>query len=180
MDDSSGSQANAETPRRRLDCYLNDINSNVAKYVNLTLVSLIIISVICSMLITVKDLPVEYYNRIKFAEYAFASMFAIEYLVRIYSAPNRLRYIFSFYGLIDLAAILPMFLFGSNETFSLRLVRTISLFRMLKLIRYTKDVQVLLNSLSKSLMILVMLITGIILLTLEPLAKVFKPAELSL
>jgi len=166
MDGHRSSQSNARGIRLRLEAYLNDVDSRVAKYVNLTLISLIIISVVCSMMITVKALPDEYRDTIKFAEYMFASIFLIEYLIRIFSAPNRFRYIFSFYGLIDLAAILPMFLFGSNETFALRLVRTISLFRMLKLIRYTRDVQVLLNSLSKSLVIIVMLISGIILLTL--------------
>jgi len=159
-------QSNSESLRRKLEGYLNDVDSSIAKYVNLTLISLIVISVVCSMMITVKALPDEYRDVIKLAEYIFASIFLVEYLIRIFSAPNRLRYMFSFYGLIDLAAILPMFLFGSNETFALRLVRTISLFRMLKLIRYTRDVQVLLNSLSKSLVIIVMLISGIILLTL--------------
>lgn len=166
MDGHRSSQTNARGLRLRLEGYLNDVDSKVAKYVNLTLISLIIISVVCSMMITVKALPDEYRDIIKSAEYMFASIFLIEYLIRIFSAPNRLRYIFSFYGLIDLAAILPMFLFGSNETFALRLVRTISLFRMLKLIRYTRDVQVLLSSLSKSMVIIVMLISGIILLTL--------------
>ena len=166
MGKHSDSQSNPGSLRLRLEGYLNDVDSSIAKYVNLTLVSLIIVSVICSMLITIKSLPQEYYNQIKLAEYIFASIFLVEYLVRIFSAPNRLKYIFSFYGLIDLAAILPMFLFGSNETFALRLVRTISLFRMMKLIRYTRDVQVLLNSLSKSMMIIVMLISGIVLLTL--------------
>jgi len=166
MGKHSDSQSNPGSLRLKLEGYLNDVDSRVAKYVNLTLVSLIIVSVICSMLITVKALPDEYRDTIKVAEYMFASIFLVEYLIRIFSAPNRLKYMFSFYGLIDLAAILPMFLFGSNETFALRLVRTISLFRMLKLIRYTRDVQVLLTSLSKSMMIIVMLISGIILLTL--------------
>ncbi len=166
MDGNSGSQSKAVSLRQRFDAYLNDENSNIAKYVNLILITFIIVSVICSMMITVKTLSDELRYYIKFVEYVFASIFLVEYLVRIYSAPNRLKYMLSFYGLIDVAAILPMFLFGSNETFALRLVRTISLFRMLKLLRYTRDVQILLNSLSKSLMILVMLITGIILLTL--------------
>jgi len=166
MGGNSGSQSNAVSLRKILDGYLNDEDSNIAKYVNLILVAFIIVSVICSMMITVKSFSDEFRDYIKLTEYVFASIFLIEYLIRIYSSPNRLRYMFSFYGLIDLAAILPMFLFGSNETFALRLVRTISLFRMLKLLRYTRDVQVLLSSLSKSLVILVMLITGIILLTL--------------
>jgi len=164
--DGYSNQSNAEGLRQRLEAYLNDVDSSIAKYVNLTLVALIIVSVVCSMMITVKNLPAKYYDPIKLTEYIFVSIFLVEYLIRIYAAPNRLKYIFSFYGLFDLAAILPMFLFGSNETFALRLVRTISLFRMLKLLRYTKDVQVLLTSLSKSMVILMMLITGLVLLTL--------------
>ena len=166
MEGHTDSQSNTGGLRRRLETCLNDENSNIAKYVNLILIGMIIVSVVCSMMITVKALPDQYRDAIKVAEYTFASIFLVEYLIRIFSAPNRRRYIFSFYGLIDLAAILPMFLFGSNETFALRLVRTISLFRMLKLIRYTRDVQILLSSLSKSMMIIVMLISGIILLTL--------------
>jgi len=152
--------------RQQLDMHLNDINSGYTKYVNLTLVILIMLSVFCSMLSTVKTLPAEYYNYIHITEYLFMSIFSVEYALRVYSAPNRMSYIFSAYGIIDLAAVLPVFFIGGNESFALRLIRTVALFRMLKLLRYAQDVQVLLQSLSQSLMILFMLVTGIILLAI--------------
>src|SRR3989338_621474 len=58
--------------------------------------------------------------------------FTIEYILRIYAAPSRLQYIFSFYGLIDLVAIAPFFI-GLLHTDALRLLRLTRLLRILKI-----------------------------------------------
>ena len=65
-------------------------------------------------------------------------LFTMEYIMRIYVARQPFRYIFSFYGLIDLAAILPFYLSKTLDLRSLRAFRIFRVFRSLKLIRYNK------------------------------------------
>lgn len=166
MNEQFESQPAAMGLRARIDALLNDFDSANTRYLNLALVLVILTSVLGSMLLTVKSVPVSYHGGLKLAEQLFVAIFLIEYLARIYSARNRLRYLFSAYGLIDMVAILPALFFGANETFALRLIRAIALFRSLKLLRYAQDVQVLLTSLGKSSIILIMMITGIVLFSL--------------
>lgn len=62
--------------------------------------------------------------------------FTVEYVLRIWAAPRPLRFIFSFWGLIDLLAILPFYLGTSLDLRSLRVFRLLRLLRTLKLLRY--------------------------------------------
>jgi len=71
-----------------------------------------------------------------YSEIVVVGLFSIEYLCRIYTSPQRLRFIFSFYGLVDLLAILPFYLGFFFDLRSLRLVRLLRLLRILKLARY--------------------------------------------
>jgi len=65
-------------------------------------------------------------------------VFTIEYILRIYVADNKLRFIFSFFGIIDFLAILPFYLAVGVDLRSLRALRFLRLFRLLKLVRYNK------------------------------------------
>ncbi|MFM2339544.1 MAG: hypothetical protein RLZZ360_180 [Candidatus Parcubacteria bacterium] len=73
-------------------------------------------------------------------EMAIVTIFSLEYVTRLYYSPNRLRYMFSFFGIIDLAAILPSYLGLNNLTFlkATRAVRIIRLLRMLRLAKFSE------------------------------------------
>jgi voltage-gated potassium channel len=73
-------------------------------------------------------------------EYIAVAIFTIEYGLRLYLAPKRFRYIFSFFGVIDLLATVPSFLGLSNLTFlkAARIVRIIRLLRLLRLAKFAK------------------------------------------
>lgn len=73
-------------------------------------------------------------------EYIAVFIFSIEYLARVYFAKNKLRYIFSFFGIIDLVAIVPSLLGISNLTFlkAARAVRIVRLLRMLRLAKFAR------------------------------------------
>lgn len=71
-----------------------------------------------------------------YSEIIVVGIFSVEYIYRIYTAPQKLRFIFSFYGLIDLLAILPFYLGLFVDLRTLRLVRLLRLLRVLKLARY--------------------------------------------
>ena len=65
-------------------------------------------------------------------EFATVMIFTAEYLLRIFVASNRLKFIFSFFGIIGLLAILPFYLVAGLD------LRTVRLLRVLKLMRYSK------------------------------------------
>ncbi|NOU58672.1 ion transporter [Marinifilum caeruleilacunae] len=65
-------------------------------------------------------------------------VFSIEYLLRIFVSKKPLSYIFSFYGIIDLLAILPFYLRGTLDFRAIRAFRIFRVFRTLKLIRYNR------------------------------------------
>ena len=69
------------------------------------------------------------------------AIFSIEYLLRIVVADSKRRYIFSFYGLIDLLAVLPFYLTIAIDLRALRIVRLFRLFRILKIVRYVKAIK---------------------------------------
>jgi voltage-gated potassium channel len=64
----------------------------------------------------------------------------MEYILRIYFSKDKKKYIFSFFGIIDLLAILPFYLSLGVDLRSIRIFRIFRLFRILKLTRYNKAI----------------------------------------
>lgn len=87
-------------------------------------------------------------------EWGFTLLFTLEFGLRVYCAQNRGAYIKSFYGIIDLLAVLPtylaIFMPGASYLMMVRLLRVLRIFRILKLIRYVNEANVLLRSLNQS------------------------------
>lgn len=100
----------------------------------------IIISVLIVFLDSVPSLNHKYGDIFYYSEWVFTILFTIEYLLRIISFPKASRYIFSFYGVIDLLAILPTYIsfimVGSQYLIIIRILRLLRIFRILKLTRY--------------------------------------------
>jgi len=90
---------------------------------------------------SVETLPNNSPHVIKFLEY-FETLciiiFSVEYLLRVFVSRKPLSYIFSFYGIIDLLAILPFYLKGTLDFRAIRAFRVFRVFRTLKLIRYNR------------------------------------------
>lgn len=74
-------------------------------------------------------------------EYLVVVAFTLEYGLRIYAAQRRLKFVFSFYGLIDLMAILPFYLGLGVDMRSIRAVRFLRILRLFKLARYNQAVR---------------------------------------
>lgn len=102
---------------------------------------LIVFSVFCFSLETLPDLEPRLISFLYYAEIAVVSLFSIEYICRVIASEKKLGFIFSFYGLIDLLAILPFYLAFAVDLRSLRLVRLLRLIRLLKLVRYNKAIK---------------------------------------
>ena len=68
------------------------------------------------------------------------AVFTVEYLLRIIVSRNRLRFVFSFYGIVDLIAILPFYITSGIDLRSVRVFRLFRLLRILKILRYNKAI----------------------------------------
>lgn len=113
---------------------LNDPTAKAFPWVNDFLAALTLISIVALVLETVPEL--EAYITIFLAvEIVAVAFFTVEYILRIWAAPDRRKYIFSVYGLIDLVSIVPTLLMLTNLLFlkSARMLRIIRLLRMVRL-----------------------------------------------
>lgn len=103
---------------------------------DLTIQALIIVSLISFSIETLPGLSEGTYAFLAAVEVFIVIIFTVEYALRIIVSEKKLAYIFSFYGIIDLLAILPFYLSGTVSLQALRILRLLRLFRILKLARY--------------------------------------------
>jgi voltage-gated potassium channel len=102
---------------------------------------LIFISIVAFSFETVPDLEPNTRKILRVIEIFCVVVFTIEYLLRIYVADTKHKFIFSFFGIIDFLAILPFYLALGVDLRSLRALRFLRLFRILKLMRYNKAIK---------------------------------------
>lgn len=129
-------------------------DTKFGKLFDVILISLILASYLLLMAGSVKAIDTKYNQIIIAFEWAFTIIFTIEYLTRIYCSPRPLKYITSFYGIVDLIATMPLYialLFPSaHYLLIIRLVRVLRIFRILRLNNYLKDSNILLSSINNS------------------------------
>ncbi|NQX91822.1 MAG: ion transporter [Flavobacteriales bacterium] len=99
---------------------------------------LIIISLVSMAMETMPGYSPIYYTILQSIEAVCVIIFSIEYLLRIYAADKPFKYIFSFYGVVDLMAILPFYLTSFLDIRAVRVFRIFRVFRALKLVRYNR------------------------------------------
>ena len=102
--------------------------------------SLIVISLITFTIDTLPDLKPESRSILGLIEIFTIAVFTVEYLLRLYVADKKLKFVFSFYGLVDLAAIIPFYISSGIDLRSVRIFRLLRLIRILKLFRYNRAV----------------------------------------
>lgn len=105
------------------------------------IIVLILYSVLSFSLETIPDLPSALVTFLHYSEFVVVLVFTLEYATRIYKAQHPLRFVFSFYGIIDLLAILPFYLMLAIDLRALRLFRLLRLARLLKLTRYSNAIR---------------------------------------
>ena len=118
----------------------------------------LIIAIVCSSLLlmaeSVQGLHERYESVMVYGELFFFTCFSVEYVLRVICSKRRLRYITSFFGIIDLMAVLPaligFFLPAANYLITVRIFRLLRLFRIFKMIRYIDESRLLLRSLKSS------------------------------
>lgn len=118
-----------------------------SKVFNRVIEILIIISIIGFSVQTLPDLPEKTRKFLRILEMVVVIIFTIEYILRIAVADKKLKYIFSFYGLIDLLAILPFYITAGIDLRALRMFRLFRILRAFKLFRYSKAIKRFQNAL---------------------------------
>tara|TARA_R110000822_G_scaffold159476_31_gene299681 strand:- start:11637 stop:12482 length:846 start_codon:yes stop_codon:yes gene_type:complete len=118
------------------------------------LIYAILISVFAVIFSTVESLVSTYSSSFFLIEWIFTGLFTVEYILRIFCSPNRRKYLFSFYGIVDLVSIVPSYLAlvvaGAHYLLIIRLVRVLRIFRVLKLVRYLSEADVLIRSIKQA------------------------------
>lgn len=99
---------------------------------------LILVSIISFSFETVPDLEPSIRKLLRFIEIFCVITFTLEYILRIYCSDQKLKFVFSVFGIIDFLAILPFYLALGVDLRSLRALRFLRLFRIFKLMRYNK------------------------------------------
>ena len=134
------------------------------------LLILILLSIVSVFLESVEKFSSSYLLYIQIAEWIFTLLFTIEYALRVYSSKKPSRYIWSFYGLIDLLAILPAYIslvfVGSHYLIVIRAFRLLRVFRILKLSRFLSEGNTLRMALQSSMYKITVFLTSVVTLVI--------------
>lgn len=140
--------------RERLYEIIFEADTPEGKLFDVALLAAILLSVIVVMLETVPRFQNNYASTFIALEWLFTAFFTIEYFTRIYTVHSPKKYIFSFYGMVDLLSILPTYLTilfaGTQSLMIIRALRLMRVFRIFKLGNFLFEGQIIVKSLKES------------------------------
>lgn len=127
--------------RQQLYEIIFEADTRPGKIFDLVLLVVIVLSVILVMLESVPSIRNNYAEILRFSEWIITIIFTLEYILRILVVKKSIRYILSFYGIIDFLSVIPTYLslifIGSQSLVVIRIIRLLRVFRIMKLTRYT-------------------------------------------
>ncbi|MDD3814593.1 MAG: ion transporter [Desulfocapsaceae bacterium] len=131
-----------------------EADTPAGKGFDILLIVSILVSVAAVMLDSINAIQSLYGNLLYRIEWFFTLIFTAEYLLRLLSVGRPFKYAVSFYGVVDLLAIIPtylsLFLPGSQYLLVIRILRILRIFRILKLVPYLGEAQLLIKALRMS------------------------------
>lgn len=135
------------TLRERVGHVIFETDTPVARAFDVGLLWAILASVASVVLDSVPSVRAVFGTGLRAVEWGFTALFTVEYAARVWSARDRRRYVLSFYGLVDLIAVLPSYvalIVGAGPYLAVvRALRLLRVFRVLKLVRYLGEARVL-------------------------------------
>jgi voltage-gated potassium channel len=133
--------------RERLHQVVFESDTPAGKTFDLVLLACILASVLAVLLESVRSLRLAYGPELRAVEWSFTLLFTVEYVLRLIAVRRPLAYARSFFGLVDLGAVLPtylsLFLPGVQAFLVLRALRLLRVFRIFKLAHYLGEAQAL-------------------------------------
>ena len=140
--------------KEKLHEIIYEADTPAGKLFDIILLLLIITSIILVMLESVEEFAAKYIDFLNAAEWVITILFTIEYIARITVVTQPKKYIFSFYGVVDLLSTIPkylsFFILGSHSLIAFRALRLMRVFRILKLARYVGESNNLIKALRAS------------------------------
>ena len=115
-------------------------NTKNGRRFDLFIQALIVLSIISFSIETIPNLHPVIKEILADLEIIGVSVFSVEYVLRLYLIRKPFKYIFSFFGIIDLLAVLPFYLSTSIDLRSIRIFRLFRLFRIFKLLKYNSAI----------------------------------------
>lgn len=129
--------------RGRLHEIIFEADTAAGKAFDIALIASIALSVLAVSLESVATFEAHYGAQLRVIEWIFTGLFTIEYVLRMLCTRHPLRYVTSFFGIVDLLSILPTYLSlileGSHYLLVIRLLRVLRVFRVLKLAQYVQE-----------------------------------------
>jgi len=140
--------------RRRLFVVIFQSHTPLGKSFDVLLITTILLSVAAVMLESIAPIGLRFRPILRAVEWTFTLLFTAEYLVRLWCVQKPRVYATSFFGIVDLLAILPtylaLFVTGSGYLLVIRILRILRLFRVLKLARYVTAADTMLQAMIQS------------------------------
>ncbi len=147
-------QTTATDWRERVRHIIFDHNTPESRAFDVGLLALIALSVLLVMLETVEEIEARYDTLFLVLEWIITILFTIEYVARLVTADSKWRYARSFFGVVDLLAILPVYLSvilpGAQSLLVIRSLRLLRVFRVLKMVRFISEANYLVRAIRAS------------------------------
>lgn len=156
--------------KSKLHEIIYEADTKEGKLFDVILIITILISIVLVMLESVSSIDQKYHNFLNISEWIITILFTLEYIARIICIKKPSKYIFSFYGIIDLLATIPKYLslifIGTHALIALRALRLLRVFRILKLARYMGASMNLITALKASKIKILVFLFAILVLTI--------------
>jgi voltage-gated potassium channel len=140
--------------RARLHEIIFEADTPAGKLFDVILLITIVLSLLTAMLESVAEIQNRYGTILYGLEWFFTVLFTIEYLFRLGCVLRPMRYATSFFGIVDLLAIVPTYLSlviaGTQSLLVIRILRLLRIFRVFKLARYLVEAKLLVEALKAS------------------------------
>jgi voltage-gated potassium channel len=141
-------------PRLRMTTVIFGTDTPAGRNFDVALIVCIVLSVAVVAVDSVAGVHARYGRILDVVEWAFTILFTLEYIARLWSAPSTARYAVSFFGIVDLVAVLPSFaslvLPGAQVLIIVRSLRLLRVFRVVKLFKYLRAADLLVAALRSS------------------------------
>ena len=151
---ASDVKATSLTMKERIHEVIFEADTPSGKYFDIALLFSIVVSVLAVSLESVEAIDKVYHSQLVVIEWFFTILFTIEYILRLYSTEHSVKYSTSFFGVVDLLAILPtylsIFIPGAQSLLVIRGLRLLRIFRVFKLSRYLGEANILSEAIIQS------------------------------
>jgi len=152
--------------RGSLHTIVFESETTAGRIFDISVICLILLSVAAVMLESIREVRDVYGYELNVAEWFFTVLFTFEYILRLMSVRRPLRYALSFYGLVDLIAVVPTYLGlllpGTQFFLTVRILRLLRIFRILKLAEYTSASRIITSALAASRKKILVFLVGVI------------------